>query len=30
VDLFPEPGALDAVIEHAARWFTRYLVYLVP
>jgi putative phosphoribosyl transferase len=24
--LFPEPGALDAVIEHAARWFTRYLV----
>lgn len=24
--LFPEPGALDAVIDHAARWFTRYLV----
>jgi fermentation-respiration switch protein FrsA (DUF1100 family) len=24
--LFPEPGALEAVIEHAARWFTRYLV----
>ena len=24
--LFPEPGALDAVIAHAARWFTRYLV----
>lgn len=24
--LFPEPGALDAVIEHATRWFTRYLV----
>lgn len=23
--LFPEPGALDAVIDHAARWFTRYL-----
>ncbi len=23
--LFPEPGALEAVIEHAARWFTRYL-----
>jgi pimeloyl-ACP methyl ester carboxylesterase len=23
--LFPEPGALDAVIEHAARWFTQYL-----
>jgi putative phosphoribosyl transferase len=23
--LFPEPGALDAVINHAARWFTRYL-----
>jgi putative phosphoribosyl transferase len=23
--LFPEPGALDAVIAHAARWFTRYL-----
>ncbi len=24
--LFPEPGALEAVIEHAARWFTRFLV----
>lgn len=24
--LFPEPGALEAVIEHATRWFTRYLV----
>ena len=24
--LFPEPGALEAVIEHAARWFERYLV----
>jgi putative phosphoribosyl transferase len=23
--LFPEPGTLDAVIDHAARWFTRYL-----
>jgi putative phosphoribosyl transferase len=23
--LFPEPGALEAVIGHAARWFTRYL-----
>ncbi len=23
--LFPEPGALEAVIEHAARWFERYL-----
>ncbi len=23
--LFPEPGALDAVIDHAARWFKRYL-----
>ncbi len=23
--LFPEPGALEAVIAHAARWFTRYL-----
>ena len=23
--LFPEPGALDAVIEHAARWFKHYL-----
>jgi len=24
--LFPEPGALEAVIDHAARWFERYLV----
>jgi pimeloyl-ACP methyl ester carboxylesterase len=24
--LFPEPGTLDAVIEHAAGWFGRYLV----
>jgi len=24
--LFPEPGALEAVIEYAARWFARYLV----
>jgi pimeloyl-ACP methyl ester carboxylesterase len=23
--LFSEPGTLDAVIDHAARWFTRYL-----
>lgn len=23
--LFPEPGAMDAVIEHAGRWFDRYL-----
>lgn len=23
--LFPEPGALEAVIDHAARWFRRYL-----
>jgi pimeloyl-ACP methyl ester carboxylesterase len=23
--LFPEPGALEAVIEHAARWFDTYL-----
>jgi pimeloyl-ACP methyl ester carboxylesterase len=23
--LFPEPGTLEAVIDHAARWFTRYL-----
>ncbi len=23
--LFPEPGALEAVIDHAARWFGRYL-----
>jgi putative phosphoribosyl transferase len=24
--LFPEPGALEAVIDHAARWFQHYLV----
>ena len=24
--LFPEPGAMEAVIAHAAHWFTRYLV----
>jgi fermentation-respiration switch protein FrsA (DUF1100 family) len=24
--LFPEPGALEAVVEYAARWFERYLV----
>ncbi|MBR0958995.1 alpha/beta fold hydrolase [Bradyrhizobium japonicum] len=23
--LFPEPGAMDAVIDHAGRWFERYL-----
>jgi pimeloyl-ACP methyl ester carboxylesterase len=23
--LFPEPGAMDAVIEHASRWFRKYL-----
>jgi fermentation-respiration switch protein FrsA (DUF1100 family) len=23
--LFPEPGALEAVIDHAARWFSRHL-----
>lgn len=23
--LFPEPGAIEAVIDHAARWFARYL-----
>ncbi len=23
--LFPEPGALEAVIDHAATWFERYL-----
>jgi putative phosphoribosyl transferase len=23
--LFPEPGAMDAVIDHAARWFKQYL-----
>ncbi len=24
--LFPEPGALEVVIDHASRWFKRYLV----
>ena len=24
--LFPEPGALEAVINHAARWFDAYLM----
>jgi putative phosphoribosyl transferase len=24
--LFPEPGAMEAVIAHAARWFARYLI----
>ena len=24
--LFPEPGAMEAVIEHAARWFERHLI----
>ena len=28
--LFPEPGALEAVIEHAARWFERYLAVKNP
>ena len=28
--LFPEPGALEAVIDHAARWFTRYLAASSP
>ena len=23
--LFPEPGAMEAVIEHAGQWFERYL-----
>lgn len=23
--LFPEPGALEAMIEHAAKWFSTYL-----
>jgi hypothetical protein len=26
IHLFPEPGAMDAVIAHAARWFESYLV----
>jgi fermentation-respiration switch protein FrsA (DUF1100 family) len=28
--LFPEPGALEAVIEHAARWFERHLAPTPP
>lgn len=28
--LFPEPGTLDAVINHAARWFRRYLATSAP
>ena len=28
--LFPEPGAMDAVIEHAGRWFERYLQMPAP
>jgi putative phosphoribosyl transferase len=28
--LFPEPGTLEAVIGHAARWFTRYLAAVPP
>jgi putative phosphoribosyl transferase len=28
--LFPEPGALEAVIEHAARWFEQYLADNAP
>jgi len=28
--LFPEPGALEAVIGHAARWFARYLAASSP
>jgi putative phosphoribosyl transferase len=28
--LFPEPGALEAVIDHAARWFARYLAAGAP
>lgn len=28
--LFPEPGALEAVIGHAAHWFTRYLAAAPP
>lgn len=28
--LFPEPGALEAVISHAARWFGRYLSPATP
>jgi putative phosphoribosyl transferase len=28
--LFPEPGALEAVIDHAAEWFARYLAASAP
>jgi putative phosphoribosyl transferase len=28
--LFPEPGALEAVIDHAARWFARHLARTAP
>jgi putative phosphoribosyl transferase len=28
--LFPEPGTLEAVIDHAARWFARYLAASSP
>jgi fermentation-respiration switch protein FrsA (DUF1100 family) len=28
--LFPEPGTLEAVIDHAARWFSRYLAASAP
>jgi putative phosphoribosyl transferase len=28
--LFPEPGTLEAVIDHAARWFARYLAVSPP
>jgi putative phosphoribosyl transferase len=28
--LFPEPGTLEAVIDHAARWFARYLAASPP
>jgi putative phosphoribosyl transferase len=30
VDLFGEPASVDAVAEHAARWFSRYLVRASP
>jgi putative phosphoribosyl transferase len=28
--LFPEPGTLEAVIDHAAQWFARYLAVSPP
>jgi putative phosphoribosyl transferase len=28
--LFPEPGAIESVIDHAARWFERYLAARAP